>query len=243
MEAALDDGIIAVNPCHVLARKLGLGKRRQQTEEEAVKPFSREEANLFLETARRVAPRYYPLFLTLYSCGLRVGEGFGLKDADVNLDRRKIHVQRSIDSRTKRVGTTKGGKARYVDMSQELVACLKKHRAQEAQRALREGWGERPEWVFSTSNRTPYPYSPTRKAFVKVLESAKLPLHHTIHSLRHTFATLHLTVDPGRLLYVSRQMGHKSVAITADTYAAWLQTEDTDAADSLATDAWRNAQA
>jgi integrase len=34
-----------------------------------------------------------------------------------------------------------------------------------------------------------------------------------------SFATLHLEQDDGRLLYVSRQLGHSSIGITADVYA------------------------
>jgi len=43
------------------------------------------------------------------------------------------------------------------------------------------------------------------------------------------------------LLYVSRQLGHASISITADTYAKWLEPIDKAAADSLATDAWKVA--
>jgi hypothetical protein len=43
------------------------------------------------------------------------------------------------------------------------------------------------------------------------------------------------------LLYASRQLGHASISITADTYAKWLKPIDKAAADSLATDAWNVA--
>ena len=80
-----------------------------------------------------------------------------------------------------------------------------------------------------------------RKAFKKVLKAGALPDHFTVHCLRHTFATLHLEADQGRLLYVSRQLGHASISITADVYAKWLKPTDKEAADSLATDAWKGA--
>jgi integrase len=37
------------------------------------------------------------------------------------------------------------------------------------------------------------------------------------HSLRHTFATLHLTAG-ANMLWVSRQLGHASIQTTVDTY-------------------------
>ncbi len=48
-------------------------------------------------------------------------------------------------------------------------------------------------------------------------------LHFTPHCLRHTYASLLLQEDGGRLLYVSRQPGHANVTITADTYAKWIR--------------------
>ena len=80
-----------------------------------------------------------------------------------------------------------------------------------------------------------------RRVFKGVVRSAKLPDHFTVHCLRHTFATLHLEADQGRLLYVSRQLGHSSISITADVYAKWLKPTDKAAADSLSTDAWKAA--
>jgi len=43
------------------------------------------------------------------------------------------------------------------------------------------------------------------------------------HCLRHTYASLLLEEDGGRLLYVSRQLGHTDVSITANTYAKWIR--------------------
>ena len=80
-----------------------------------------------------------------------------------------------------------------------------------------------------------------REVFKEVLKAAALPSHFTVHCLRHTFATLHLEADQGRLLYVSRQLGHSSISITADVYAKWLKPTNKAAADSLVTDAWTAA--
>ena len=59
--------------------------------------------------------------------------------------------------------------------------------------------------------------------FKRVLQAAGLPRHFTPHCLRHTYASLLLQEDGGRLLYVSRQPGHANVTITADTYAKWIR--------------------
>lgn len=49
------------------------------------------------------------------------------------------------------------------------------------------------------------------------------------HDLRHTFGSL--KIDQGEdLLYVSRQMGHSSVSVTADIYAHQIRARRPEAA-------------
>jgi len=71
-----------------------------------------------------------------------------------------------------------------------------------------------------------------RHAFKVALKKAKLPTHFSPHSLRHTFASLHLAAGQPAT-WVQQQLGHQSIAITVDLYGAWMQTEKRDAADSL----------
>ena len=70
--------------------------------------------------------------------------------------------------------------------------------------------------------------------FKRVLQAAGLPRHFTPHCLRHTYASLLLQEDGGRLLYVSRQLGHANVTITADTYAKWIRPVGRGAVNALA---------
>ena len=60
-----------------------------------------------------------------------------------------------------------------------------------------------------------------RDLVARVRGRAKLPKHFTPHCLRHTYATL-LLQRGEELLYVSRQLGHAQVSITADRYGKWL---------------------
>jgi len=138
LNAAIDDGVIALNPTNRLARGLGLRKSR---DEEAVRAFTREQVNLFMETARKVKPHYFPIFLTLYQSGVRIGECLGLQWDDLKLDPkvREVEVQRSIDDKTGEAGTPKNGKARTVDMSLELLDCLKKLEVQRKKEKLERG--------------------------------------------------------------------------------------------------------
>jgi integrase len=56
---------------------------------------------------------------------------------------------------------------------------------------------------------------------VRLLKRAKLPLHFSPHSLRHTFASLPLQQGESPV-YVQRPLGHASIQLTVDTHGKWL---------------------
>jgi hypothetical protein len=58
----------------------------------------------------------------------------------------------------------------------------------------------------------------------RVLKAAGLPLHHSPHSFRHTFASI-LLARGEPVQYVSEQLGHASVELTTRVYGRWLRKE------------------
>ena len=80
-----------------------------------------------------------------------------------------------------------------------------------------------------------------REVFKRVLKAAKLPTHFSPHSARHTYATILLSEDCGRLVYVQQQLGHASIKETVDTYGKWLKADGRGAVDSLCTKGFKAA--
>jgi hypothetical protein len=80
----------------------------------------------------------------------------------------------------------------------------------------------RPRWTSSN----------VEKAFKRVLKAAGLPLHHSPHSLRHTFASL-LPQQGEAIQYVQRMLGHASITLTVDIYGKWLPMGKKAAVDRL----------
>lgn len=74
LKAAVDDGVILSNPGEKLGRQLGLVTPKG-TRQKEIKATTREECRLFLETAARETPRYYPFFFVLAGTGMRLGGG------------------------------------------------------------------------------------------------------------------------------------------------------------------------
>ena len=96
-----------------------------------------------------------------------------------------------------------------------------------------------PLWVFVSGTGRPLLARTVDRVFKRVLRAAGLPGHFTPHCFRHTYASLLLaefTVSP---VYVQRQLGHTSIAMTCDLYGRWLPLENKGAVDRL--DGWAGA--
>ena len=229
---AVDDGIIPTNPA------LQLGRRRRKrvdslTQAERLKklrPMSREQLSVFLQTALRPEHRrLYPLFLALARAGLRPGEAFGLQWDDVDLVERTIRVERSYSHGE--IGTPKTGESRAVDMSQQLAVALRRLEIERAEEKLRRGWTAMPPWVFYSEAGTPMDLYNATRVFKRVLKAATLP-NFRLYDLRHTFASL-LLIQGAPITYVAAQLGHSKPTTTLQWYAHWLPTSKRTFVDAL----------
>ena len=98
--------------------------------------------------------------------------------------------------------------------------------------ALRKGWGEMPEWIFITDDRTPLDLNNWRnRIFNKALDKAELR-RIRIHDLRHSYASLMIQAGES-LAYVRDQLGHHSIQITVDIYGHLVPGGNKAAADRL----------
>jgi integrase len=214
LRAAVDDGVMAINPAEKLGRQLRLVLPKTVRQEE-IKAMTREQRQRFLTTAAHVTPRYFPLFFTLAGTGMRLGEALALQWDDVDGLARELRVTQSLSRG--QLGTPKAGHGRTVDLSQVLAETLEQIEQARTREARLLGWPTLSPWVFCTRAGTPMDESKVRRAMRHVLQQAKLPLHFSPHCLRHTYASLMLQQGES-LTYVQRQLGHASINLTADTY-------------------------
>jgi integrase len=218
LSAAVEDGILLANPALNLGRQLRLGRSRSARQEN-VRAFDRDQVARFLGEADA---RFRPLFLLMARAGLRLGEALALKwdDLDLSTTERMVRVERSVSPDGLHVDTPKSGHGRTVDMSLALREAMLALRASQAESALKDG-SPQPDLVFPSEAGGHLDQANVRRAFRRALKRAALPLHHTPHSLRHTFASLLLQagISPA---YVQRQLGHASIQLTVDTYGRWL---------------------
>ena len=227
--SAVEDEIIVVNPAARLGKQINKMIKKQDPKQD-INPFTREEAQLFLKTAKWYCPRYYPAFMCALRTGVRLSELIGLKPGDIDFNSRFIEVRRGIV--LGRMTTPKSGKTRRVDMSRQLADVLKTHLFETKKETLRRGWKELPQRLFYNENgRELDPNNFRKRYFYKCLEKAGLR-RIRLHDLRHTFASL-LISQGESLAYVRDQMGHHSIQITVDIYGHLVPGSNREAVDKL----------
>jgi integrase len=221
---AIDDEIIESNPVQGVVKRLQL--TRNKTSE--IEPLTRAEVRLFLETCQEYRPDYYPLFLTAFRCGLRLGELLALQWGDTDWNSRFIRVNRSF--KRGRLTPTKTGKTRRVDMSDQLCDVLNALQIRRKRDALQSGTAINP-FLFFERNGQPISQNTVRNVFKRILTKAGLR-EIRIHDIRHSFASLLLS-DGQSPVYVKEQLGHSSIQMTVDIYGHLIPSSNREAVNRL----------
>lgn len=187
-------------------------------------PMEPEELRRFLDSIQ--THRLGTAFETIASCGLRRGEGLGLRWLDVDVERGIITVRQEF----LHIGTgavfgppkTKAGVDRVIELDVRTVGVLLAQRL--AQDVEREQWADAYEdfdLVFAQENGRPYDPSAVSKKFVRLAAEAGAP-RTRLHDLRHGSASLMLMADVP-LPIVSKRLGHSNINITHTLYSLMLK--------------------
>ena len=175
-----------------------------------------EEVHKILECIR--FPHYKACLTTIYSCGLRLGEGCRLKVADIDSSRMQIHVRGG-----------KGGKDRYVPLPQSTLLKLRRFWTTHRNPILifpAPGRGG----IHMPETKEPIPRSSVQIAFKEALKDSRINKLATVHTLRHSWAT-HLLEAGINLRLIQEYLGHNSPSTTA------IYTHLTQKAEQMAKDA------
>jgi len=233
LTSAVEDGLLPLNPAARLGRFTT--SEKGQREAQAMEP---EEVDRFLFAAHEYCPDHYPLFLIALRSGLREGEILGLRWGDIQFGKSDTDINRFILVQRRwyrgAFGTPKGGKSRRVDMSREVRRELLEMRDRAMLHAFAKGQENIADQLLFAGGDDGHPISVRtliEKYFQPALDRAGLR-RFRFHDLRHTFGSL-LIQSGAPLPYVSEQMGHASIQITADIYVHLLPGQNVGWMDKL----------
>jgi len=140
--------------------------------------------------------------ITLYSCGLRLGEALHLEVRDVDAERRFLHI---------RAG--KGQRDRYVPLPERTLLLLRQlWKTHRHPTLLFPARGHNGQGAPTASQ--PMDRSTLQRAFGLALQASGVRKHAHIHTLRHSYAT-HLLEQGENLRQIQVNLGHKSPNVTA----------------------------
>jgi integrase/recombinase XerD len=175
-----------------------------------VRPFREHKLPVVLthDEVRRILgavtiPVYCVCLTTIYSCGLRLGEGTNLQPSNVDGQRSLLHI------------TGKGNQDRFVPLPDATLALLRAH------------WltHHSAKWLFPAPTRHGLEHSlahdggpitrvSLQSAFTRALKKSGVHKRAHVHTLRHSYAT-HLLEHGVNLRIIQSALGHRSPKTTA----------------------------
>lgn len=210
--AALDDSIVS-NPMLKVQRPKQI-KDKNTDNEDSSKAYTIEEMRHIFKCLSKESLKWQVFVLLLTDTGIRRGEAVGLRWQDIDFQQKTITVRNNVQYTVKGgvyETTPKNGKARIVDIGDDLAELLKKLREEQTRICISK-------YVFNQdgSPNVMHPQTPTRY-FHRFGERYGIKDFHP-HKLRHTSASIAIT-QGADIVSVSERLGHSDTAVTLRMYA------------------------
>jgi len=208
LSAAVDDGLIARNPCRAGSVKA------PPVNPEKIEPWPVEQVTAVIDA---LPDRYRAVGVAAAGCGLRQGEAFGLRVCDLDFLRHRINVEQQV----KLVGANlviarpKNRKTRTVPLPDSVAVELAEH--------LRRYPAVGEALVFTSREQKPLNRGYFNPHIWKpALKAANVPplRSNGMHALRHFYASVLIINDAGESVKaVAEYLGHADPGFTLRVYA------------------------
>ena len=198
--------------------------------------LNEQEVRKMLTLLEKEPIQYQTMITLLVYTGIRRGELCGLEWKDIDFENQVMHVVRSAQYIGNKTMITKEPKTksgiRHFSLSIHACILLKKYKRWQLEQKLNAGdrW-EESDRLFTSWNGKPIHPDTVTDWFSKFIKRSGLP-YVTLHSLRHTNATL-MIAEGTDVCTVSRRLGHANTATTLNIYAHALKSKDREAANTL----------
>ncbi len=206
LAAAVDDGLIARNPCTAGSVKPPKVVTRK------IEPWPVGQVVAVIDA---LPPRYRAVAVIAAGCGLRQGEAFGLRVRDIDFLRHRVRVEQQVKivGGCLQIDRPKGGKTRTVPLAEPVAVALAEH--------LRSWPAEGDGLVFTSREHKPL----NRNYFNSHLWRPALRAvgvqpgrSNGMHALRHFYGSV--LIDAGESVKaVAEYLGHSDPGFTLRVYA------------------------
>ena len=195
-------------------------------EKKEIQVYSQEEIKKILDTVKdhQCFSRYFPLILTAFTTGMRLGEIIALRKHNVsngyiNVDTSIVYVKNVPYETTPK---TKAGR-RKIKIDAFTEATLRS--------VMTDKIISFDGFVFHTKNGTHFSQRNLTRMWKRVQEIAEVP-HRNFHVIRHTHAT-QLIANGIPLPEVSKRLGHSKLSHTLNLYSHAIPEYDNKIADNI----------
>jgi integrase len=190
-----------------------------------------EELRTLMRTA--AGHRFFPIYWLTAMTGMRRNEVLGLKWPDIDVKKKRLHLNRGLVAVGYEVHQTRGKTKtarRTIALDDTTLTLLATWRAFQAAEfdAVGIDNGKGNEWVFTDGNGEPIHPHAVYEAFRRIVHNADIPTIR-FHDLRHTHGSL-LIKEGVPVKVVSERLGHSNIAFTMQTYQHVLPGMQADAA-------------
>jgi integrase len=200
--------------------------------------LTHEQAKQLIRCSLKRSRNAWAIIVLALGTGMRISEIFGLEWKNVDIDSKKLQVEKTVvttSSGTLVQESTKTKTSRRTILLPDNVCyMLKRLKLWQKVRDIRFGTHYAAStWVLSNPQGNPRsPSSFSGHDFKQLLDVAGIDRKFRIHDMRHTHATWLLEAGVN-IKVVSERLGHSSIRITLDTYAHVLHTMQQEAVDTL----------
>jgi integrase len=192
-----------------------------------------EQAHMLLEAARE--HQLETLLILVVVTGMRHGELRGLRWQDINFVEKSLQVKRTSGylpgyGYVEREPKSAKGKRKII-LPDFVIEQLKKHRMQqvEVKRKASNQWQDK-DLVFCNRTGGFIHESNVMRMYRMILAKAGLPLELRMHDLRHSAATILLSMGIHPKI-VQELLGHSDIGMTMNTYSHVLPSMQQEAMD------------
>lgn len=202
--------------------------------------LNKDEIDLLVKKAKETYPNGTPIYprgdfiIFLLYTGLRIGEALALTWNDINFEQKTINVNKNVTTATNRDKNLINPKTKKPYKTITIVQDSTKTNSSTrvipmskmAENALKniQKYNHNKPYVLANSQGNYCDYSNMNRMLKSMLKSAGITANYSIHSLRHTFASMLFSKDVD-VKIVSEILGHSSISITYNTYVHLIKEQ------------------